>query len=57
MRNKYDGICYYCNMLVGKYCGFIHKRDGKWKPIHSLCVHEKRGHNKQLGRRRRADGE
>lgn len=53
MRNRFSGICYYCNKMVNKgeghfekgYTGHIGMTH--WKTIHAECVFKKRN-NKSL---------
>lgn len=44
MRNKYEGVCYYCGLLVEKGHGHFEKVNGikKWRTIHSECVLKQR---------------
>lgn len=44
MRNKYQGTCYYCGLLVQKGQGHFEKTNGvtKWRVIHAKCVFNQR---------------
>ena len=44
MRNKYEGICYYCGKKVEKQAGHFEKnrQTHKWDVIHAECVFKQR---------------
>lgn len=38
MRNRYEGICYFCNTKVEKQDGHFERYKGGWRTIHANCV-------------------
>lgn len=48
MRNKYEGICYYCNKTVAVGEGHFERYNGRWRTIHVNCVFKQRAEKKEM---------
>jgi len=48
MRNKYEGPCYYCGLIVKPKQGHFERYNGKWRLIHSECVFKQRKEKQKL---------
>ncbi len=42
MRNRYGGLCYFCNFWVKEYDGHFERYRGGWRVIHADCVYKQR---------------
>jgi hypothetical protein len=42
MRNRYPGICYYCEHPVAAGEGHFERYRGGWRTIHANCVFKQR---------------
>jgi hypothetical protein len=42
MRNRYAGVCYYCDQRVEVGAGHFERHKGGWRTIHASCVFEQR---------------
>ena len=51
MRNKYKGICYWCNKEVLPGEGHFERNKNKWRTIHLKCVMEQRLEKEKLKNR------
>ncbi len=38
MRNKYPGMCYRCNKMVGSWQGHFERYQGGWRTQHADCA-------------------
>lgn len=54
MRNKYEGVCYYCGLNVGRHKGHFERHKAAWRTIHAECVFDNRA--KKLGATHKSNG-